>query len=337
MARGPTSRCSVVSEEGAASGVEHRLTVAVSNYNGRRLLSEMLASLARQTLAPGAIVVVDDCSDDDSQRYVTGRWPQVRFVVQPRRMGVTAAMNRCLAEADTEFVALFNNDIELDPGCLRELVAALERDTGLSSAGPKMRDFSDRNVLDGAGDILRWRGGATRRGHGTRDDGQYDHAEDIFGPCGGAAIYRRAALDAVGLFDEAYFAYYEDVDWAFRAQLLGFRCRYVPSALVYHHGSATLGRGFSDFNGYHLWRNSVWLMLKCAPAGSLLRHAPSLLLGQAGNLRWAIRERKLHVWARAMRDALRGLPAVIAKRRRLQHQRVIGARELDAVVRLGRR
>jgi hypothetical protein len=319
------------------SEIEPRLTVAVSNYNGRQLLAEMLASVAKQTLRPAAVVVVDDCSDDDTAEYLGEHWPEVRLVVQPERMGVTAAMNRCLEESRTEFVALFNNDIELDPSCLRELVAALEADPGLSSAGPKMRDFTQRDVLDGAGDILRWRGGATRRGHGTPDRGQYDQAEDIFGPCGGAALYRRSALDAVGSFDLAYFAYYEDVDWAFRAQLAGFRCRYVPSALVYHHGSATLGRGFSDFNGYHLWRNSIWLMLKCAPGRSLLRHAPSLLLGQAGNLSWALRERMAGVWARAMRDAIGGLPAVLAKRRRIQRARVITPRQLDAVVRLGRR
>ena len=144
-------------------------------------------------------------------------------------------------------------------------------------------------------------------------------------------------LDVVGRFDEAYFAYYEDIDWAFRAQLLGFRCRYVPSAILYHRGSATLGRGMSDFNGYHLWRNPIWLIVKCYPAGALLRHAPALLRGQAGNLFTALRVRRGRVWARATRDALRGLPSALRKRCEVQRARVITLAELEWVAGAGQR
>jgi GT2 family glycosyltransferase len=308
-----------------------RLTVTIANYNGRAMLAEMLASLARQTLAPAEVVVVDDCSEDDSIDYLQANWPQVRIVEQPERRGVTAALNACLAAAQTELVGLFNNDMELAPDCLAELVTVIERHPGIGSVTPKMLDFAERSLLDGAGDALSWRGGGRRRGHEQRDVGQYDEGEEVFGPCGGAALYWRSALDAVGGFDEAYFAYYEDIDWAFRAQLLGFRCRYVPSAVLYHRGSATLGRGMSDFNGYHLWRNPVWLIAKCYPAGALLRHAPEILRGQAGNLYTAVRVGRLRTWVRAMRDALAGLPAALAKRRAIQRGRVVSLAELEAV------
>jgi hypothetical protein len=301
------------------------------NYNGRPLLEAMLGSLERQTLAPGAVVVVDDCSQDDSVDYLHTHWPQVRVVRLPAQGGVTAALNACLAAADTELVGLFNNDMELAPECLAELVAEIDRHPRVGSVTPKMLDFADRAVLDGAGDALSWRGGGRRRGHQERDVGQYDRAEEVFGPCGGAALFRRSALDVVGGFDEAYFAYYEDIDWAFRAQLLGFRCRYVPDAVLYHRGSATLGRGMSEFNGYHLWRNPIWLIAKCYPAGALARHLPSLLRGQAGNFYTALRERMLRTWTRAMRDALGGLSAAVRKRRAIQRTRVISLAELEAV------
>jgi GT2 family glycosyltransferase len=313
-----------------------RLAVVMPNYNGRPLLETMLASLARQTLRPGTTVVVDDCSEDDSVEYLSTHWPRVRVVRLPVRGGVTAALNACLAAADTELVALFNNDMELAPGCLAELVAELERHPQIGSVTPKMLDFADRVVLDGAGDVLNWRGGGRRRGHGERDRGQYDRAEEVFGPCGGAALFRRGALERVGDFDEAYAAYYEDVDWAFRAQLLGVRCRYVPSAVLYHRASATLGRGMSEFNGYHLWRNPIWLIVKCYPADALLRHAPALVRGQAGNLYTALRERRLRTWLRAMRDALRGLPAALRKRRAIQRTRTVSPAELEAAA-TGRR
>ena len=310
---------------------EGRLTVVVLNYNGRALLETMLASLALQTCEDFGIVVVDNGSSDDSLDFLAEHRPSVQVVALERNVGVTAALNIGLRSSAGEYVALFNNDMELEPDCLDELMRALVLHREAGSATPKMLDFVDRAVIDGAGDLLSWRGGGRRRGHGERDNGQYEEEQEIFGACGGSAIYRRAALEAVGGFDEAYFAYYEDIDWAFRAQLAGFRCRYVPSAVLYHRGSATLGRGMTDFNCYHLWRNPIWLVAKCFPAGTLLRHAPGLLRGQLGNLYVAVRVRKPRVWARAMRDALRGLPAALRKRRAVQRTRVITGAELEAL------
>jgi GT2 family glycosyltransferase len=316
---------------------EPRVTVTIPNYNGRTLLEEILPSLQRQTLRPAAIVVVDDCSEDDSVAYLADRWPEVHVVALPRRGGVSAAMNACLTAADSELVGLFNNDMELHPECLAELVAALQRHPQAGSATPKMLDFIERTVVDGAGDLLTWRGGGRRRGNGKRDTGQYDSPGEVFGPCGGAALFRRWALEKVGGFDEDYSAYYEDIDWAFRAQLTGVRCRYVPTAVLYHRGSATLGRGMTDSNGYLLWRNPIWLIVKCYPGFSLLHHLPSLLRGQSGNLYTAVRERKLRVWARAMRDAVRGLPVALRKRRAVQRSRMVSLAQLEAAARAGRR
>lgn len=313
------------------------VTVTIPNYNGRALLEAMLPSLQQQTLPPVEIVVVDDCSDDDSVAYLEAEWPEVRIVHTNERRGVSAAMNVCLAAANSEYVGLFNSDMELDPECLAELVGELRRRPEIGTVTPKMLDFTERTVFDGTGDLLDWRGGGGRRGRGVTDVGQYNSSEEIFGPCGGAVVYRRSTLDAVGDFDEAYFAYYEDIDWAFRAQLLGLRCRYVPTAVLYHRGGATLGRGMTDFNGYHLWRNPIWLIAKCFPAGTIVRHAPAIARGQLGNLYVAIRSRKLRIWVRALRDALRGLPGALRKRRAVQRGRTITLAQLEAAAAAGRR
>jgi GT2 family glycosyltransferase len=322
-------------DAGHDAGRAPRLTVVLTNYNGRGLLETMLRSLADQSYRDYSTVVVDDHSSDDSIAYLREHWPGVAVIELPENGGVTAAMNVGLLTPSSELVALFNNDMALDPQCLAELVTALDGHPEAGSATPKMLDFNDHGRLDGAGDVLSWRGGGERRGHGERDQGQYDVPSEIFAACGGAAIYRRAAITAVGGFDLDYFAYYEDLDWAFRAQLYGFRCRYVPSAILYHRGSETLGRGITDFNGYQLWRNPIWLVAKCFPAGSIARHAPALLRGQAGNLYVAAREGKLRVWARAIRDALRGLPGAVRKRRAVQGARAIDLRQLEAVARRG--
>jgi GT2 family glycosyltransferase len=306
------------------------LTVAVLSYDGRHLLEVILPSLARQSFRDFEVVVVDNGSRDDTVAWLAERWPQVEVVSLAHNVGVTAALNVCARAGRGELVGLFNNDLE--PDCLGELVAAMRAHPQAGWAGAKLRDFEQRDVIDGAGDVFTWAATGGRRGHGERDVGQYDQPRAIFGACGGAALYRRSALERVGEFDEDFFAFYEDVDWNLRAQLAGLSCRYVPGAVVYHMGSATIGRGLSDFTRYHLWRNTLWIIAKDLPAGALLRHAPHLLLGQLVNLAVALRDRKLGIWLRVWRDALRGLPRALRKRRAVQARRRIGLRELEAIV-----
>jgi GT2 family glycosyltransferase len=306
------------------------LTVAIPTYNGRGLLEVVLPSLARQRFRDFDVVVVDDGSTDDTVQWLGAHWPEVKIVAQANQ-GVTAALNSCLrAAAHTELVGLFNSDVELDPDCLGELVDALREHPEAGSASPKLLDFDRRDVIDGAGDVLKWAGHGHRRGHGEADRGQYDRAQAIFGPCAGAAVYRRSALEVVGDFDEDFYAFFEDVDWALRAQLAGFDCRYVPTALVYHMGSATLGAGLTDFARYQLWRNAVWLVAKGMPTSLIARHAHQLLAGQIVNLAVALRDRKLGVWLRAWRDAIAGLPRMAARRRLIQRNRRVSPRELEA-------
>lgn len=306
--------------------------MAVLSYDGRALLETILPSLAAQRFRDFEVVVVDNGSRDDTVAWLAEQWPQVEVVSLPENVGVTAALNVCARAGRGELVALLNNDLELDPGCLEELVAALDAHPEAGWAGAKLLDFAEREVLDGAGDVFTWAATGGRRGHGERDRGQYDEPRAIFGACGGAALYRRTAFADVGEFDEDFFAFYEDVDWNLRAQLAGLSCRYVPGAVVYHMGSATIGRGLSDFTRYHLWRNTLWIVAKDLPAGALLRHAPHLALGQAVNLAVAVRDRKLSIWLRVWRDALRGLPRMLRKRREVQARRRITLAQLDAVV-----
>ncbi len=304
----------------------------VLNYDGRPLLEVVLPSLAAQTYRPLEMLVVDNGSHDDSCSYLAERWPNVGVLSLPENVGVAAALNRGLHAAEGEYVALLNNDLELEPDCLAALVAALERDPQAGVACGKLLDFHHRELLDGAGDLYTWGGEANRRGQGLPDAGQYDQPQEIFSACGAAAVYRRAALEQVGVLDERLFANYEDVDWCFRAQLAGWGCRYVPSAVAYHMGSATLGKGASDFALYHNWRNAIWVVAKNYPTAALVRHAPDLAFVQLRNLAIALRRGRLRLWLKVWRDALAGMPAVLRERRRVQHTRVRSLADLDALI-----
>lgn len=184
----------------------------------------------------------------------------------------------------------------------------------------KLLNFHRRGELDGVGDVL-YRG-ATRRGHGEPDRGQYNAPEAVFGACAEAAMYRRSAFERVGLFDERFFAFYEDVDWNFRAQFAGLTSRYVPSAVAFNMGSATIGQGMTDFARYQLTRNGIWIVAKDFPLQTLLRDAPHIMYVQVAQLVAALRARRAGVWSRGVRDALRMLPAVLHDRRAVQGARV---------------
>jgi GT2 family glycosyltransferase len=312
------------------------LTVAIATYNGRELLHATLTSLAAENFRDFRVIVVDDASTDGTAAWLRERWPDVELIAHSTNRGVTAALNAGLRASQSEFVCLLNNDIELDPDCLGELMRSLRGDPAAGSACPKLLSFDDRSLLDGAGDTFNWAGTGWRRGHGERDVGQYDREQPIFGACAGAAVYRRTALETVGLLDEDFFAFYEDVDWSFRAQLAGFSCRYVPRAVAYHIGSATLGKGETDFTRYHTWRNGIWIVLKDYPLLLLLLHVPRIAVRQLENLRVASRERKLGLLWRVWRDAVHGLPVLLRKRAAVQRTRRVSLRRLASAVREAR-
>jgi GT2 family glycosyltransferase len=308
------------------------VTAAVLSYNGRKLLEVILPSLAQQRFRDFEVVVVDNGSTDDTSSWLEAHWPEIETVALPENIGVTAALNVCARAGRGELLCMLNNDLELDPNCIGELVTALREHPEAGWAEAKLIDYHRRDTIDGAGHVFDWASAGGRRGHGELDHGQYDEPRAIFGACGAVALYRRSALEQVGPFDEDFFAFYEDIDWDFRAQLAGFSCRYVPTAVGYHMGSPTIGHGLTDFTRYHLWRNTLWIIVKDMPAGALLRHAPQLALGQTINLAVAVRDRKLGIWLRVWRDALLGLPNVLRKRREVQAQRRIDLRALDALM-----
>ncbi len=309
------------------------LTVAIATYNGAHLLETVLSSLERQTFTDFRTVVVDDASTDETLAWLSEHWPAVETVVHPENRGVTAALNSCFAAGEgSEFVVLLNNDVELEPRCLEEQLAAMRRDPSLAVAQAKLLDFSRRELLDGTGDTYSWAGVPHRRGQGELDEGQYDELPDVFGACAAAAIYRGSSIERIGRFDEQLFALCEDIDWSFRARLAGERCGYVPAAVAYHIGSASLGPRVSEFTLYHNWRNQLWVIAKNYPAAAFLRHLPDLLMGLIASAYVAVRHRSVGVLMRAWRDAIRGLPSVLRKRRQVQRARRCSLADLEAVI-----
>lgn len=308
------------------------VSAVVLTYDGRRLLDVILPSLADQTQPAQEVIVVDNGSSDGTGEWLRAEWPAVQVVSIPRNVGVAAALNRGVAAAGCEYVALLNNDLELASDWIAEMAAGLDRHPDAASAACKLRSYDDRERLDGTGDVLTRRLVAYRRGGGELDEGQYDREQEILTPTAGAALYRASALALVGPFDESFWAYFEDVDWGLRAQLAGLRSWYLPRALAYHMGGATTG---GDGNPFYLvlhYRNRIGLMVKDLPLPVLVRNAPAIVREQAGTLVHCVRNGTLRLYLRALLGALRRMPAWLRARRQIQRGRRISASRLGELL-----
>jgi GT2 family glycosyltransferase len=293
------------------------VSVVVLNYDGRELLDVALPSVFAQDHESFEVLVVDNGSSDGSPDHVRERWPEARVLEIPENVGVAAALNRGIEATRGEFIALLNNDVELEPEWLSTLAAALREHPEAAAMSGKLLQYRARDLIDAAGDGIMWSGAVFNRGHDEPDDGRYSDPEEVFSFCAGAALFRRDAFKMVGGYDEDFFAYLEDTDWAFRAQLAGFRFRYEPRAVAYHVGSATTDRERPRYVWYQR-RNVVWLILKNYPAGRLLRHLPEVIAYQALLLAAAVRDHMVRDQLRAWWAALRGGPSMISKRRGIQ-------------------
>jgi GT2 family glycosyltransferase len=265
-------------------------TVIVPNLNGEKYLDACLSSLHLQSRPAAQVIVVDNGSADRSREIVAAHPLRPELIALPRNLGFAAAVNRGIAAAAHDAVALLNNDAEADPGWLAAGLHALEDTPAAAMIAALMLDYHDRDRVDNAGDLIGRDGRPRARARGGRG-AELTGAVQVLSPCAGAAIYRRAALIALGGFAEDFWSYLEDVDLGLRALARGMRCRFVPAAVVYHHGAMTaLGdrpgkkRVDSSERVYWIAKNRVRLLRRNFPAGRLALWAPALAFGLARSL-----------------------------------------------------
>jgi len=292
------------------------VTVITVAYDSGDFLQPCMDALTAQSFADFEVVVVDNASRDGSVDRL--RLPDSRFRIE--RMGFNAgfatANNHAARASSAEFLALLNPDAVADPNWLAELVAVARAHPEAASVGSLQLRLDDPDVLDGVADVwhvagLAWRAYEGKPAALAPDDGE------IFGPCGAAALYRRADFLALGGFDERYFCYVEDVDLAFRLRLAGRGSVRASKAVVRHAGSGISGRR-SDFTMFHGTRNRIWTFVKDTPGGWFWLLLPyhlafNLLYGLSAIRRGIARP----VW-RAYGAALKGMGPIWADRRKVE-------------------
>lgn len=254
------------------------VTVIIPNYNGRRYIHECLDSLRLQNFKDFKIIVVDNASTDGSAEVIEEDYEEVTLIRNDKNYGFSQAVNTGIRAADTEFVILLNNDAMCEYNFIEELVKGIQKSEKIFSCGARMIQYNNRNKLDNTGDFYTIFGWAYQRGL-DESIKKYKKAGRVFSACAGAAIYRRVLFEQVGYFDEQHFAYLEDVDIGFRANILGYKNYYLPKAVVHHIGSASSGQRYNEFKVRLAARNSVYLYYKNLPPLQLLFNAPFIAAG----------------------------------------------------------
>jgi GT2 family glycosyltransferase len=307
-------------------------SVVIPNWNGARFLPTCLDALARQTYPHLEVIVVDNDSHDESKPLLREHYPWVVVLELPENRGFTGACNAGIEAAHGGYIALLNNDTEVDPGWAAAVVDAFERHPDAGSIASKMLLFDRRDHLHTAGDYFTVDGRAGNRGVWQKDEGQFDHEDYVFSACGGSSAYRRTMLDQIGLLDDDFFFSGEDVDLGWRAQLAGWRCLYTPRAIVYHHLSATGGGVTASF---YDGRNLIYILAKNYPAALWRKYGRQVLQAQ-----WRLAFEALRAWRgaaararlRGMLAGLVGLPRIWRKRRVVQATRTVSVDYLESVL-----
>lgn len=247
-----------------------KVSVIIPSWNGKDLLADCLQSLFVQTFKNFETIVVDNGSKDDSVEFIKNNFPTVKIITLNKNYGFAKAINEGVKKSFSKYVAFLNNDTKVDKDWLKNLVKCADKHPEVISVNSKILNFFHQKIIDGVGILINEVGQAKSIGWEQKDHGQFEKEMYIFGATGGASLFKRKDFIAVGSFDENYFMYSEEVDFAFRAQFLGYKSIYCPKALVFHKHKAT-AKKLPQYIEYWQFRNMTQTIIKDFPVSILLR------------------------------------------------------------------
>jgi GT2 family glycosyltransferase len=248
---------------------KNKASVIIPNWNGLELLRVCLKSLENQTLKDFEVIVVDNGSKDGSVEYIEKFYPKTKVIKLQTNTGFAFAVNRGVENSEGKYIFLLNNDTEVDKNCIKKLVDTAEKNPDVSFIAAKLINFYKRDLIDSAGDYIDDVGHADNIGRGKKDGEEFSKPGPVFLVTGGGCLIRKDVFDKVGLLDEDYFMYFEDVDFGFRAQLLGHKGYFEPKAIIYHIQKASSNRN-KTLVEYLQFRNMTMTIIKNFPKGLLL-------------------------------------------------------------------
>jgi GT2 family glycosyltransferase len=299
------------------------LSIVIVSWNGMRHLPVCLAALQPQLPLDAELVLIDNGSSDGMPAWARAAYPNARVIALRENLGFAGGVNVGLRAARGELLLLLNDDAFVEPGFITALIDVFQQQPDLGAASGVLLFNHRPELVASAGIRVRRDALALDLWAGRSLAKLPAGPQPIFGPSGGAAIYRRALLADVGLMESSFFNYLEDVDLAWRALLRGWRSVAVPGARARHVYSATSGQG-SAFKQRLLGRNRLRTIIRCMPAPLLRRCLPAILGYDLLAIFYAALTRRPEVLGGRL-AALRELPSLLQQRRAIQARAIVSA------------
>lgn len=301
-----------------------KASVIIPNWNGKKLLEECLMSLQIQTYKGFEIILVDNNSIDDSINYVEENFPDVRIIKLNKNYGFAKAVNEGVKKSQAEYVVFLNNDTAVDKDWLKNLIRCADSHLDVISVNSKLLNFYNKEIIDGVGIRINEVGQARSIGWQEEDRGQYNKEEYIFGATGGASLFRRVGFMKLGGFDENYFMYSEEVDFAFRAQLQGYKSVYCPKGIVYHKHKAT-SKKFPAKIEYWQFRNMTQTIIKDFPTPLIWKNWTwlKIILVHLNTIFYQLKNG--FIWPPILSEfwLIVHLPGLLKQRKRIQSSKIV--------------
>lgn len=318
--------------------IRHKIAVVVLNWNGEQDSLNCINAIQKQT-AGHDIIAVDNASKDNFVSIIEKNYPGITLLKNSKNLGFAGGVNTGIRHAISkgyEFVALINNDATPDTTWLSALLepthttvqgSTLYRQVGIVTGKLLKTD----GTIDSTGDQYTSWGLAYPRGRNDKDSGQYDTEQEVFGATGGASLYRVEMLKQIGLFDEDFFAYYEDVDISFRAQLAGWKVIYNPKAIAHHKIGASSGK-VPGLTTYMTIKNLPWLFWKNVPIRLVPTIWPRFFLSHLSIILSSLSKGKIVPVFKGLFVCVLLFPKKLVERRKIQSSRKASTDYIKSII-----
>ena len=309
-------------------GKSNLTSIIILNYNGKNFLKECLDSIIQETHSPYEIIIVDNDSPDGSGEFFSKKYPDFKFILNEKNVGVPEGLNIGIRNATGDFIVLLNNDLVVQPNWLANFFKAYEK-TGDALYQPRSLKFRDPGIIDGTGCMINIFGFGFARDKGMKDKGQYSVQEEISYASGTCMFAPKKIFDEIGLFDPTFFAYHEELDIGWRARIFGYKSYYVPETVIHHHGSAHWKWSPQVF--YFLERNRWLVLLKNYSIRTLLKLFPSLIVIEIAMLVFFTSKglliKKLQSYGSILRlsDHIRKQRSIIHQNRKISDEKIMSS------------
>jgi len=279
------------------------VAVVILNWNGASLLEQFIPKIIAYS-SEATIYVADNASTDRSIEVLQSQFPEVKIIQNSGNFGFAKGYNEALKQVNADVYALVNSDIEVTKNWLQPIIETFVKEKDTAIIQPKILDFKNKDAFEyagAAGGFIDAYGYPFCRGRVfdtlEEDQGQYNNSIEIFWASGACFFIRSEVYNALGGFDDSFFAHQEEIDLCWRAFNKKYVTKYLPNSVVYHVGGATLKQG-NPKKTFLNFRNSLLMLTKNLPANKLFsRLLTRMILDGLAGMQFLFQGRPKHFWA----------------------------------------